>query len=166
MNPAALAKQTGIFYTFIILKLEKYDFYNNILSTISFWFEDGDATEKSLFITETILNSSLYGNKDTYLLNTAVKSYSEEQGSGAVKRKKYITFLFLPYKRMCQKYPFLKKAPFLLPFMWIYRLFEALLFKRSKIKTYQEDFDKITEDKILDSKTALNFVGLDFNFKE
>lgn len=147
-------------------KLQLYDFYNNILSTISFWFEDGEATEKSLFITETILNSSLYGNKDTYLLNTAVKSYSEEQGSGAVKRKKYITFLFLPYKRMCQKYPFLKKAPFLLPFMWIYRLFEALLFKRSKIKTYQEDFDKITEDKILDSKTALNFVGLDFNFKE
>ncbi len=147
-------------------KLQLYDFYENIQSTISFWFGNGEATEKALFITETILNSSLYGNKDTYLINTAIKLYNEGQGSGVVKRKKYIKFLFLPYNLMCQKYPFLKKLPFLLPFMWIYRIFEAVFFKRERIKKHQENFGKITEEKILDSKDALNFVGLDFNFKE
>ena len=67
---------------------------------------------------------------------------------------------------MCQKYTFLKKVPILLPVMWIYRAFEAIIFKRERIKMYQNDSQKITEEKILDSKSALNFVGLDFNFKE
>jgi len=147
-------------------KLQLYDFYENILLTLEFWFEDSSATEKVLFITETILNSSLYGDRNTYLINTALKMYNDTKGSSTVKRKKYFKLIFLPYKNMCQKYSFLKRAPFLLPFMWVYRIFETLLFKQKRIKKYQEDFQLITEENLLDSKTALTKVGLDFNYKE
>ena len=74
--------------------------------------------------------------------------------------------MFLPYKSMCQKYPFLEKAKILLPVMWVVRWFNVLLFKHQKIKKSQEDLKIMSVEKIDNYQKALNFVGLDFNFEE
>lgn len=45
---------------------------------------------------------------------------------------------FPPYKNMVQRYPVLKKAPILLPFLWIWRLFSYAFTKDERIKRKRE----------------------------
>ena len=65
---------------------------------------------------------------------------------------------------MCQKYRFLKKAPFLLPIMWVVRWFEAL-FTPSKIKAQKRNVDMVSQESVNNYQKELDYVGLDFNFQ-
>ena len=67
---------------------------------------------------------------------------------------------------MCIKYPYLKKAPFLLPIMWIHRILTTILFKGDRIKAQAQAIDQMNAENINNYQQSLNFVGLDFNFKE
>ena len=46
------------------------------------------------------------------------------------------------------RYPVLKKLPILLPFMWIVRLFSAILFRRNNVKKDLGTMKGINEEKI------------------
>lgn len=146
--------------------LQLYDFYVNILETISAWFEDEGFNEKTDFITQIIFNSGVYGTREAYYLAQAVKTANSTANLENVKIKRFFKLIFVPYKTMCSVYPILKKAPVLLPIMWIVRIFDAILFKRKKIKRHQENLHQMTAENISSFKQSLNFVGLDFNFKE
>ena len=50
--------------------------------------------------------------------------------------------------------------------MWVVRWFNVLFFKRENIRKINGDLKIISAEKIDDYQKALNFVGLDFNFKE
>ncbi len=45
----------------------------------------------------------------------------------------FLSRTFLPYSGMCLRYPVLKKWSVLLPFAWIYRIFDVLLHRREKV---------------------------------
>ena len=66
---------------------------------------------------------------------------------------------------MCDKYPVLIKAPFLLPLMWLVRVADVIFNKRDKIAKQKKELGYITDDKIAEYKKELHFVGLDFDFK-
>ena len=146
--------------------LQLYDFYVNTVKTLSVWFEGGEPDSKTDFITYIIFNSGIYGTKEAHILSEAVKISKTQGSSDKVKAKKLQDLIFLPYPYMCEKYAFLKKVPFLLPVMWIVRIFTAILFKRDSIKRNQENLEKMTVQSIDSYQQSLNFVGLDFNFKE
>ena len=146
--------------------LQLYDFYVNTVKTLSVWFEGGEPDSKTDFITHIIFNSGIYGTKEAHILSEAVKISKTQGSSDKVRAKKLQNLIFLPYPYMCEKYPFLKKVPFLLPVMWIVRIFTAILFKRDSIKRNQENLEKMTVQSIDSYQQSLNFVGLDFNFKE
>ncbi len=146
-----------------LTSLKLYEFYLNVLNTLDVWFEDRAADEKTDFITEVIFNSGLYGTKTAYILSGGVKSSKTTEN---IKRKKFFSLIFLPYNNMCQKYRFLKHIPILLPIMWCVRIFNVLLFKTKKIKHYNNGLKVLNTENIKDYQSALNFVGLDFNFKE
>lgn len=89
-----------------------------------------------------------------YILNGGV--YGTEQNKTAVKKSKtkntlFYLFqrLFLPYKTMVNLYPILKKAPFLLTFCWVLRLF-AMLFGNKSKRTFKKIkiAKDVTESKI------------------
>lgn len=143
--------------------LQLYDFYVNVMNTLSVWFEDGESNDKTDFITDIIFNSGIYGKAEAHILSKAVKASKSTKN---VKTKKLFALIFVPYKSMCKQYPVLKKASFLLPLFWIYRIFTVLFFKRERIKSQKEKFDYMTAENINSYSEALNFVGLDFNFKE
>ena len=143
--------------------LQLYDFYVNIINTLSVWFEGKESDEKTDFITKVIFDSGVYGTRDTHILSDAVKI---SKATKNVKTTKFFKLTFLPYENMCMVYPFLKKAPFLLPVMWIYRIFKALFFKGDKIKSQKQAIEQMSAENIDGYQNALNFVGLDFNFKE
>lgn len=75
--------------------------------------------------------------------------------------------ILLPYDLMSYNYPILKKAPVLLPFFWLARIFNIVFIKKdkkNKIKKVNHDFTITTSENINKYKEELNKVGLDFNF--
>ena len=146
-------------------KLQLYEFYCNILDTLRCWFDEYEGNDKTEFITQFIFTSGEFGRKENSNLSSALKDTKGGKSVNEVKRERAITLLFPKYSVMSVKYPVLKKAPVLLPVMWVVRAFS----KASKIKkvgrTLQNriDFDS---DGVSAYQQSLTFVGLDFNFSE
>lgn len=147
-------------------KLQLYDFYVNTIKTLAAWFDGATPDEVTDFITHIIFNSGVYGSAEVYILSKAVMACKAKQDANKVRSRKIMRLIFLNYEAMSKKYPILKKLPFLLPVMWVVRIFSVLLFKQNKIKKTQAEISTITDEKINDYQASLNFVGLDFNFKE
>lgn len=76
-----------------------------------------------------VMESGTYGRRDTSIRN------------GINKRGKVCYFFsraFLPYDTLCGKYPFLRKAPALLPFCEVARLIEAVFNKSKRSRAWRE----------------------------
>ena len=147
-------------------KLQLYDFYINILDTLSAWFDGGENTDITDFITDVIFNSGVYGTKQARNSSETLKLSKSNDSLQNVKVRKLFKTFFLPYQYMCIVYPFLNKHPYLLPVMWIVRGVKAVLFKRETIAKNIENLNIYDLEKAEDYRKSLNFVGLDFNFKE
>lgn len=106
----------------IDLVLEKEnlkDFDSEMCSIAESWFGDfPQAVDPSVF--DFILTSGVYGT-----LEHSVQNQVREGG--------LFRYIFLPFKEMKARFPFLKYLPFLLPFCWIFRFFRAF-FSPKKIK--------------------------------
>lgn len=143
------------------LKKLKLDlFYANVCKTLKVWFDGEAEDEISSIITKTAFQSGAYGRSDLSALSQALK------GDKSYRIKKIFKLAFLPLSKMRNKYPVLVKLPVLLPFMWIARWFDILLFKRSRIKRQVNDFRVATPQKVAEYQKSLNKVGLNYNFKE
>ncbi len=147
-------------------RLKLFDFYTNTNKTLAVWFEGKEEDGVSDFITRIIFNSGVYGTREAKILSEAVKLSKSHGSAENVQKSKYIRLIFPKFTDMSQKYTVLKKAPYLLPFFWVGRIFSVLLFKRDKIKYHQENVNKMNQENIDSYQNALNYVGLDFNFKE
>ena len=62
-------------------------------------------------------------------------------------------------------YPVLKKAPALLPVMYVARWFSAL-FNPKKIKKSVNNLKNYDDESVQKYREELNFVGLDYNFND
>lgn len=144
-------------------KLQLYEFYVNVMNTISVWFDDGKSNAKTELITKVIFNSGVYGRTESQVLSKAVKMSKSAKN---VKLKRTLNIVFLPYKNMCKKYPVLTKAPVLLPAMWIYRIITIPFLKPDSVSKQINKVKMISDKQVEDYNKDLNFVGLDFNFKE
>ena len=147
-------------------KLQLDVFYENTMKTLENWFNSGKANEQTEFITQIIFGSGVYGTHEAHLLSAAVKSSKSLGTSQKTRAKRIIDTIFLPYSSMKERYEVLKKAPILLPFMWVVRWFEAIFIRKGSIKYNQRRLKILSTENINDYQSALNFVGLDFNFKE
>lgn len=110
----------------LLEKLGLQQFHDSLQTLWTFWFENGTGGDLTLQLADYILSSGVFGSEahratDRFLAN----------GQG---RKYFLHRLFPPYRTMSGYFPVLKKAPILLPFLWIWRILRALLFRRSKLK--------------------------------
>lgn len=147
-------------------KLELYDFYLNIMDTISAWFEGAKFDSKTEFITDVIFGSGAYGKTSNKLIAQTTRA---SQKKSVVKNSKiiYILNMIFPTATVLErKYAFLKKYPFLLPIVWIIRLFRVAFFKGKETKSFYKSIKSFTLQDVSDYSDALHYVGLDFNFKE
>jgi len=146
--------------------LQLYDFYVNVIKTLEVWFENREEDKMTDFITSIVFSSGVYGTHEAQILSEALKEAKSTGSAGRVRAIKLIKKIFLSYKLMCTKYRVLEKVPVLLPIMWVVRWIEALLFKRRNIRTQSRKIQAMSAEKIEGYQQALNYVGLDFNFKE
>lgn len=143
-------------------KLRLYRFYLNIRKVTDVWFNGKQADEMTEFITDVIFDSGTFGKKETRLVSSALK----DETVSNFKFKRVIRSVFPDYSVMCSLYGFLKRLPFLLPIMWIYRAFYVLFRKGEKISEFNKDIKLLNSDTLDDYRNSLMYVGLDFDFNE
>ena len=145
-----------------MLKLS--EFYDNIRQVIAGWFDGAQTDDKTDFISEFIFASGSWG-----AVNSRVISRTVRDGKGTVLKKSgkltYLWELAFPGVLTLQKkYTVLKKCPWMLPLVWLWRPFYKLLFERASLKKRQKTLEYVTTERIEDRRQALHYVGLDYNF--
>ncbi len=148
-----------------MIKLKIYQFYQNIENTLDVWFNNGETDDITEYITNTVFNRGVFSSDQAKVLSSALKQVKEGKSVKQVKKQKFFTAIFTPYKSMCEYYPFLSKFAVLLPFMWVYHLFKRL-FTKGKLKNYNRQMSDIKKEDIELYQKSLNFVGLDYNFEK
>ena len=148
-----------------LTSLQLYDFYVNVMNTLKYWFEDGESNDITEFITDYIFKSGMYGTLDNHIISMSLKDTKGNQSIFKIRFKKIMRSIFPTVKDMYTLFPILNKVSFLLPVMWFYFTVKRI-FTKGKFKKFKHDVQMIDSQKIDKYQEALNFVGLDFNFKE
>ena len=147
-------------------KLMLDEFYINITNLLDCIFGSREFTEKDKFIFEIILASGAFGTAKNQAVSLAVRE-SKAAGSAKKAKSRRIRQTFFPsLKYMKLRYHVLDKAPFLLPFMWVVRGFDVVLFRRKNLKRNTDGLKELTPESIESFQQSLLYVGLDYNFKE
>ena len=147
-------------------QLQLCEFYDNILKTLQVWFEDQKPDQVVEFITQIVFNSGVYGTEQAHVLSDALKLSKKAGKSRKIRQRKLLAEGFPDYSYMCIRYPKLKGKKILLPAYWVARLVTALFSRDKVISKRKKRLDYISDENVSDYQQALNFVGLDFNFKE
>lgn len=149
-----------------LTKLQLQKFYKNSMELLDVWFEGRKSNDMTDFMTKWIFSSGAYGTVENNNLSTALKETKAFKDSGHRQVSLYIRKVFLPLKKMKKRYTVLEKAPYLLPVMWAVRIFDVMFFRRKSISENNKRLRELTDENINNYEKALNYVGLDFNFKE
>ena len=148
----------------VLKKLGLLEFHGNILRLLELWFENGSSDVVLDVITEFIFSSGSFGDAEMKALSLAVRG-SKHGAAGMSSRMLYLRELVFPDAEALQgKYKVLKKAPWMLPAVWVARPFYKVLFERKSVTRKLESMESLTKEKIDLRKEMLNCVGLDYNF--
>ena len=139
-------------------------FYENVMRTVDAWFCGGDEDEATEIITEFIFASGSWGSVDSKLIAREVKELKHSPKMMSSKMSYIVRMLFPSVAALSPKYTVLKKAPWLLPAVWVIRPFYKLFFERGAFKRQKRNLKVINDKSVAERKEALNAVGIDFNF--
>ena len=73
---------------------------------------------------------------------------------------------FPPREILAYRYGILKKLPFLLPFLWVWRWFDAAFHRRENFKTYTREVKLVMKSDISEFEKNFRKMGIDFKFEE
>ena len=104
------------------LGIESYEQMNRSLAM--HLFGSGTLTDEEKARLDYVLSFGTYGREENFARNLL-----EKEG----KKGYFLSRLTLPYARMLEIYPVLKKLPVVYPICWIHRLIYALIFKKDKV---------------------------------
>ena len=143
------------------LKLKQ--FYINIRDTIGVWFEDGESTEMTDYITNQLFCFGEYKTKNARTVSSELQRLKWNETIG---KHRWLIKAFPPYEVLHTPYPILRKSKLFLPFVWIFRIIRAVFFRRNSIRKQQEILKNISKEDIMSFEGELNYVGLNFDFRK
>ena len=152
----------------VLEQLNLYEFHQNTIDTLDVWFNQKPDTEKTNHITDVIFSSGQFGTFEMTNINRTIRE-SKNNGSNSVRKtilKQVFKSVFPSYKDMKNDYSILEKLPFILPFMWIYRWGELIIYKRKEIRRYLRNLKALKRSSVKKNLNSLQYVGLDFITKE
>ena len=139
-----------------------WDYINTTLGTVGlctleselkklcdWWFGGGEAADVTRSLSAYLVASGIFGTVNNAEVQREVY---KKTGANITKRPGLLKMTFLSYKNLVIRYPSLKKAPFLLPFYWIIRIFQVLLHKRDKIAPLIGNTTTIHQEKINETR--------------
>lgn len=145
-------------------KLRLLDFYENVLHMLDVWFRDGVADEVTELITAFVFSGGSWGSMRASVYSKEVRSAAKHGSVKHAKFKAAVRMLFPSRISLTYRYTVLRKAPWLLPVIWVVRWFDVLLFRPKKIRKRMKVAGTVNDDSIQAYKQSLNKVGLDFHF--
>ena len=118
-------------------------------------------------ITDFVFFSGSWGNQDSKTTSVGVRDQSHQRGSVSAKLRYFLRHAFPDVLTLRDKYTVLKKAPWLLPLVWIYRPVYKLLNKKEHgfLLRHSRGWKNLDPAKLKDRRQALEYVGLDYNFE-
>lgn len=139
-------------------------FYLHTRDLIAVWFEDAPETEMSDFLTDAVFNSGSFGLSDQRVRSRAVRDKNQSI-LGINSRLLYLwQTAFPPGYVLRDKYTVLKKAPWLLPVVWLIRPFYKVLFERETLEKQEQNLEALSEREVAARRAVLHKIGLDYNF--
>ena len=148
-DPAALDE--------LLARLGLTEFASAIDRTIRAWFEDGPEDEVTGLITRFVFESGSFGSEES---NMQAFSMRKTGGQG-VRVHSVLTRLFPARALLLEDYPILRRAPVLLPAVWILRLIRLTLFHRGQIASGLRHIRQTRPDEVRRYAALLRRMGLE-----
>lgn len=145
-------------------KLQLLEFYHNILQVIKVWFEDAPSDEKTDFITDFVFSGGSWGSSESKIVSRVVRDSRHTPIKLSVRLIYWCNLAFPKEYVLREKYTVLKKHPWMLPLVWLWRPLYKLLFEKDALHQKNSKLDSITQEKIENRRQALHYVGIDYNF--
>lgn len=142
------------------------EFYVNVWETLRVWFEGAEATEKTDFITSVIFENGVYGTRERAHLSYVAKAGHGEKPHRNSFVSKWLRIIFPSKNSLLTKYPVLRRYGWLLPWIWVVRWVDTLLFHRKRIAQRNSDIQRTNTESIEQFEQALHYVGLEYHFEE
>ena len=142
----------------VLERLHLRAFYENVVYALSVWMEDAPITPAAAAILHTVWASGVYGTAEDHRIAGAERH--TVTSASQMKRRHFLSFMFPPFELMSYAYPVLKKAPFLLPFVYIWRFITKALLRPKQVLQRSKDVITVTEDDVKNRQEALRLVGL------
>lgn len=146
----------------VLKELGLLDFYKNILKTLNVWFASGEEDDVTKLITKKIFSKGNLGETRIEAISDAARYARLNKGVKNTRLRSVARVLFPALMHMRIRHPILRKAPFLLPAVWVLRWFDILLFKKEAIAKKQTEMRSQTKENITKYLNELETVGLDF----
>jgi hypothetical protein len=146
----------------VLEKLYLLDFYQNILCLMEFWFCGGKSNAKLEHITEYVFASGSWGGVAERTLGEAIRS--SVRWNMGIKLAYLRRALFPSVITLKGKYKVLRKAPWLLPVVWIIRPFYKVLFEPKSLKQQKKNLEVMNDKAVKEHNKALEYVGLGYHF--
>lgn len=146
----------------VLQKISLEEFYDNILQTLHYWFEDGELTPAAKLVTELVVSGGSMGTEEMRELADGLRKAK----GGSVRKNRVKDLVFPSVGSMRYRYGILEKHPYLLPVMWIHRWGRILLSEREKIDLQVGRLKMLEEEKLDAFEQSVRAVGLTFEFEE
>ena len=112
----------------LLKELELSEFAATLERLAERWFGSGTGDAVTEELGTYILDSGIFGTDERRVADRMLKEQKQSNRAVYVLRR-----VFLPYQTMAGYFPSLKKAPFLLPFYWVFRLFRGIFCRKDKL---------------------------------
>ncbi len=162
-----LRSVSGLDEDYVQRELKKFGmlkFYLHTRELLEVWFGDAPETNMSAFLTDVVFNSGSFGLSDQRVVSRAVR----DKGHSILGINSRLLYLwqtaFPPVMVLRDKYTVLKKAPWLLPLVWLVRPFYKVLVERNTLGAQEQYLQALSEENVAARRALLHEIGLDYNF--
>ena len=125
-----------------------YEAAHNLLDLSEYLFGDGEKTDLMEEMAEYVLKGGLHGDYKRGLVSQAA------DGKATVRQ------VFRSRIEFENRYPWLKKYPFLLPVAWVMRLLHSFKTHKKTIKEWKKGINDVTDGEADNQKKTLSRFGL------
>lgn len=143
-----------------IKKLKLFEFYKNVISTLQVWFEDAESNEITNLISDFIFNSGSWGNDENKAISKTARHEGKDDSLVKVKFSRKIGLIFPTKTAIEGRYRILEKAPFLLPFIWVYRWIDILRNRPKNITLRLNEVNSVNENNLTEYRENMRRLGL------
>lgn len=137
-------------------------FYRNIRKLIRVWFDGEDMNDTVEVIHHFVFSCGSFGNRKNGMVAEQVRN---ERFTNMGTKTQYLLTRFLPKAELIQReYPILKKAPWLLPVIWVIRPIKKVFVQKNFIKRSFHMLSQIDDQNISQHEQMFKAVGLDLKY--